>query len=327
MSRPQGARPDLSSFGEVLWPDEAIEPILARPVRSALTEWLTELWAEDELTAVGVAPRRRALFDGAPGVGKTTLAHHLAARIGLPMIAVRPDRLIDSWVGSTGRNIGALFDAAAAGMVLDGRSDPSPVILFLDEIDAVASPRREARQAADDARNEWVNTLLQRIEGHRGFLIGATNFGSQIDPAVWRRFDIHITLELPGQNERERILARYLEPYGLGREPLASLADAFATASPALIRSFCENLKRQLVVGPKLGADMRREAVIDRIVATVSPHPTLGKPRLWSKGSEDRAIQQLPWPLPLAEHADTVGLGEGVADEARRVVPLPRRTA
>jgi SpoVK/Ycf46/Vps4 family AAA+-type ATPase len=301
--------PKLEDFGDLFLPSEAAEPILARPVRNALLEWLTEIWAEEELKAVGIGPRKRAIFDGAPGVGKTTLAHHLSARLGLPMIAVRPERVISKWVGETGQNIGALFDLAARGLSddkdydEDSEPDPkaTPIVLFLDEFDALSRQRRKGEQASDDSRNEEVNTLLQRIEQHNGFLIAATNYGSHIDQAIWRRFDMHITLELPGPAERERILARYLEPYGIPREPLRLLAEAFETASPALMRAFCENLKRQIIIGPKLNSDMRKGAVIERIVAAVHPHPDLGKPRLWSHAGKDAAVHALPWPLPLAK--------------------------
>ncbi|HEY5306628.1 MAG TPA: ATP-binding protein [Pseudolabrys sp.] len=298
----------LDTFGDIFWPSEAAEPILARPVRLALTEWLTEIWAEQELAAVGIGPRKRAIFDGPPGVGKTTLAHHLAARLGLPMLAVRPERVISKWVGETGWNLGALFDGAAAGLSADD-GEPVPVVLFLDEFDALSRQRRRGEQASDDSRNEEVNTLLQRIEQHKGFLIAATNYGSHIDQAIWRRFDMHITLELPGQQEREHILARYLAPYGLPLLSLRDLAEAFETASPALMRSFCENFKRQLIIGPKLHSDMRKGAVLERIVSAVHPHPDMGKPRLWTLGARDPAVIRLPWPLPLAtdvsELADT----------------------
>lgn len=314
----------LDSFGEVFEPQEAAEPILARPVRAALLEWLTEVWAEEELKAVGIGPRRKAIFDGPPGVGKTTLAHHLAARLGLRMLAVRPERLISKYMGETGQNIGAMFDLAA--------DKDDPIVLFLDEFDSYSNARRRATQAADNERNEQVNTLLQRIEQHKGFLIAATNLGETIDQAIWRRFDIHITLALPGQDERQKILARYLAPYGLPKRSLAELGLSFETASPALMRHFCENLKRQLIVGPKLNLDMRRESVIGRLLATVRPHPDLGLPRLWSAGETDHAVKLMPWPLKLAsdvaqddgaDERDPEEMGRKAAREGRPVIDNP----
>lgn len=299
MRRARGHTGDLSAFGELLMPEEAQEPILSRPVRGALTEWLTEIWAKDELKEVGLEPRQRALFHGAPGTGKTTLAHHLAARLGLPLLAVRPDCVIDSWLGSTGQNLGALFDLA--------RNEPDgqgPVVLFFDEFEAIAAKRVAGARDAQREMNSVVDTLLQRIEAHEGYVVAATNHPDHLDPAVWRRFDMHVELGVPGQEERRKILSRYLSPFGLPAGALDEMATSFETGSPALMRQFCEALKRNIVIGEKVGWDMSRSSTIDRILEAVAPHPELGKPRLWSHRSEDRAVQIMPWPLPNADEID-----------------------
>lgn len=285
-------------LAEILEPDEAVEPILARSVRNALTEWLTEIWAEEELQEVGLAPRKRALFHGAPGTGKTTLAHHLAARLGLPLAIVRPDDIHGIYVGSNTSNLKRVFDAAERAQEAN-----EPLVLFFDEFEVVAQKRMSSgiNPAVEHDHNAMVNSLLVRLDTYDGFVIAATNGGADIDPAVWRRFDIQIQLALPGQGERKRILARYLAPFGLPRRALDGLAEACETASPSLLRQLAEGLKRQIVIGPKADWAMGRDAVFGRVLAAVEPHPDCGLPRLWSHGIEDKTLAALPWPLPRAE--------------------------
>jgi len=306
------------TFGVVLEPSEAVEPILSKGVRGALTEWLTEIWAADDLREAGLKPRQKALFTGKPGTGKTTLAHHLAARLGLAMLVVQPEMLLSKWINQSGEQIGKLFKMAA-------KAEP-PLLLFFDEFDAIATARSAVDQSSDREHNKNVNVLLQRVEQHKGFIIAATNFGQRLDPALWRRFDVHIDIDLPGRFERERILARYLEPWGLPKPALRRLAEALETASPALMRQFAEAIKRNLVIGPKVGWNMQREAVIERVLAGIQPHPDLGKPRLWALGKSDAAVRDLPWPLP--RKAELVEEPAAIADgEPDNVAQFPKRAA
>jgi SpoVK/Ycf46/Vps4 family AAA+-type ATPase len=306
------------TFGDVLLPEEAEEPILAKPVRAALLEWLTEIWATDELAAVGLKARRRAIFHGAPGTGKTTLAHHLAARLGLPMLVVRPERIKSKWIGQTAMQVGALFEALKA--------QEEPFFLFFDEFDSLAAQRMDSgqNQVGEQDHNHGVNALLANFDRYEGFIVAATNHGRRVDEAIWRRFEIQIELALPGDHERRRIIERYFAPFVLPPKVLESLSLSLETASPALMRAFAEHIKRQIVVGPKAGWAMDREAVLARVLETVKPHPDLGLPALWSRGLTDRAALAFPWPLARDLDAYAEGKTAPVPAETASVVPLKR---
>lgn len=276
-----------------------MEPILSKPLRETFLAWLTEIWAVEELKAVGVKPRLRAIFDGPPGTGKTTLAHHLAARLGLTMIAVRPETIVASYVGESAQNMAGLFNA-----IDKFEEDNGQVLVFFDEFDSLGAKRRYGggRNAGSDAQHtEMVNTFLARIEAHSGIVIAATNHASELDPAIWRRFEMHVHLPLPETRERYRILELYLKPYRLAPDDLNRLAESLGSASPALMRQFCEGMKRNIVVGPMANWDMSKSATIGRILEAVRPHPDLGLPRLWSQKAQDIAIQNLSWPLSQDE--------------------------
>lgn len=290
-----------SAYGDILLPGDAPEPILAAPVRAALLQWITEVQAADKLAAVGVEPRRKAMFSGPPGVGKTTLAHHLCGRLGLPMLAVKSELLKSKYVGESARLVGGLF--ALAGKPFRHKAIPggsAPLLVFLDEFEAIGHKRSANNDGGAVEDTAAVATLLRGLDGSKGFVIAATNHADRVDPALWRRFDIQIALELPGPGERRRILKRYLDPFGLPEAELAAFADSFETASPALMRNFCEALKRQIVLSPLLDLDRGLAATVERVLAALQPHPDCGRPRLWTLGRRDQGLQGVTWPLALA---------------------------
>ncbi len=175
-------------------------PIFNNELSAGVSALLEEWQHVDELRKAGVRPALTTMLFGAPGTGKTMLAHHIAAELGLPLIVARLDGLISSFLGTTARNISNLFSFA----------NRYKCVLLLDEFDAVAKLRDDPHELGEIKR--VVNTLLQCIDGRSniGFTIAITNHEFLLDPAVWRRFDIRIEVPKPDIHTRSKIIRRHL---------------------------------------------------------------------------------------------------------------------
>ena len=92
------------------------------------------------------------LMYGPPGTGKNRLARHIAQELGLELYLARLDGLISSFLGSTSKNIRALFDFAAK----------TPCVLFLDEFDAIAKLRGDSQELGELKR--VVNSFIQNLD-------------------------------------------------------------------------------------------------------------------------------------------------------------------
>ena len=97
-------------------------------------------------------PRKTILLYGPPGCGKSLGAKRIAWNTGLPLMKVRFDALISSYLGSPAANLRAVFDAAKE----------RPCVLLLDECDFIARSRVASKDIGEVAR--IVNTLLQLME-------------------------------------------------------------------------------------------------------------------------------------------------------------------
>jgi len=280
----------LSQLAEILKPEDAKQPILAPTVRTALHSWMTEIRSEDELKNVKVEPRNKALLFGPPGCGKTTLAHHLAARLGIPMAVVQMDQLISQYIGGTGKNIGTLFRLARKRKIL----------LFLDEFDSIAEARNSSGSSAQSEKNTIVNHLLTHMESFGGILIAATNRRDVIDPAIWRRFDMHIDIALPGHDQRFAICKLYLDPFLLDDEDIDQFADVTEGAPPALLQQLMEGIKRHLIIAPKLNHKTDALTTLETILASLDPHESYGDVPLWVDDSFVEGLAgSLNWPPTL----------------------------
>jgi hypothetical protein len=283
-------RRKLGSLAEVLSPNASDEPILAPNIRLSVYQWLHEIRAEKEFERAKVKPRRTALLVGPAGCGKTTLAHHLAARLGIPLVVVGAETLLDAYHGASERNMGQLFAALEEASV--------PAILFMDELEAIGGKRdHNTRGGADNARTSTLSVLLRKIESFKGYAIAATNKEDFIDPALWRRFNIHMTVDLPGYDERYAILDRYRDPFVMAPEALAVIADLTDGASPALLRGLMEGMKRGLILNPKMSLPIDTpEQVFVPIISSLKPPPEMPDIALWRNPTAIHAIAECGWP-------------------------------
>ena len=191
-------REKRSQLVEFFWPKKnRHEIVLSRENADLLSETIQEFRQSAQLKAHGLTPRSKLLFCGPPGCGKTICAEIFASELGLPVLLVRLDVLVSSYLGETASNLRRVFDYAAE----------QPCVLFFDEFDAVARTRNDETEHSELRR--VVNALLQLIERQpiTGFVIAATNHEAKLDPAIWRRFD-EVVLFSPPDNIEIKALVR-----------------------------------------------------------------------------------------------------------------------
>lgn len=293
--KPQTLRPtpEITRFATILKPEDSETPILGKETRQAVRQWMIELGAAEELAVVKLKPRRTAMLAGPPGCGKTTLAHHFAARLGLPLVLVNLAQIGSKYMAQSGQNISALFNAI--------QTQRDSCVLFLDEFDAIGCKRSEDDSSAAIDHNNSVIALLQHIDQFTGIMVAATNRADAIDPALWRRFGMHLDIAEPADDERFAILSRYLLPMTLPESAMDILTEVTSGASPAVLRSLMEGIKRDLVLSPRYDQPTDAASVFRRIVVAVRPHGMAIMPPLWREDWALDLVKSISWPPTIPE--------------------------
>ena len=218
--------------------------ILGAEAESVVQEFLQFVRSADKLTQHGVGIAPSMLVYGPPGCGKTELGRYVAQQLNLPLLVGRTDALISSYLGSTAKNLRALFEHASS----------RPCVLFLDEFDAVAKLRDDRHELGELKR--VVVSLLQNIDAleNKTVILAATNHEHLLDPAVWRRFAFKIYLDKPDTKARERLFARFFDNFATA-ELTAALAQVADGLTGAEIRQVCEGAKRAAILADSQNAD------------------------------------------------------------------------
>ena len=175
-------------------------PVLERQVESELSRFVELQRRAAELESIGVDRPSSLLLYGVPGCGKTMAAEALAADLDLPLLTLRLEAVLASYLGSSAKNLRRLFEGA----------ESRPCVLLMDEFDAVGKMRDDPQEIGEIKR--LVTSLLQNLDRVRGRLlvVAATNHPQLLDPALWRRFDLVMHFGVPHAVEAEQILRREL---------------------------------------------------------------------------------------------------------------------
>lgn len=228
--------------------------VLPGLVRQVCTDLVEEHHRRDLLRSYGLEPRHRALLSGPPGSGKTSLAEAIATEIAVPLLTVRYEGLIGSYLGETAARMDALFSAVRV----------RPCVLFFDEFDAVAKERGDTHETGEIKR--VVSSLLLQIDRlpSHVIVVAATNHSELLDRAVWRRMQIRLDLPHGSRDAKVEWLNRWSGQtgvdFGLAHR---TIAERLADLSFAELEDFADDVRRRRLLG---GVDVDPKTVTSRLL-------------------------------------------------------------
>ena len=184
---------------------------------------------------------------GPPGNGKTSCAEAIAAELSVPLLVLRYETVITSFLGETGAKISSVMESARR----------RHCVLFLDEFDTLAKERGDEHDTGEIKR--VVSTLLLLVDQLPSYVVicAATNHSELLDRAVWRRFQVRVRLEMPSRARRADLIRAISERLGinLAKSP-RTIAERLGATSYAEIEEFLIELRRRQVLSGDLdGSD------------------------------------------------------------------------
>ena len=215
--------------------------VVSNKIKEDIEYYVEYLKKPKEFIARARKAPKGILFYGPPGTGKTSIAKIVAALSGVRFIATAGANFQSKWAGETTENVRAVFAQARKN---------APAILFIDEIDAIGAKRGDAGNGSSGAvkdQNAVVTALLNEMDGFKSsskrpvFVIAATNNRNQLDPALLRRFDKHVLLDVPDKEGRVKLFnifrKKYPDMLSITDEFVENLAVRSIGLSPAKIES------------------------------------------------------------------------------------------
>ncbi|MBR1420536.1 MAG: ATP-binding protein [Selenomonadaceae bacterium] len=261
------------SFNDLILPDSVKDQILDVADYAENSKIVFETW---NFQSVFKQSKRVGInLYGAPGTGKTMAAHAIAKHLGRKILAVNYADIESKYVGETPKNIRKAFEAAKS----------TNSILFFDEADAILSKRvTNMTSATDVSVNQTRSVMLMVMNDYQDFVIFATNFIENFDPAFMRRISSHIEFPLPDLKCRRQLWEHYIPkemPNDIDAVEIATKYEGISgsdISNAILMAAFKAARRRESIV--------RKELVFESIEATIASRRSNQGLKLVEEGSE-----------------------------------------
>lgn len=186
---------------------------------------------------IGIEPPKGVLLVGPPGTGKTMIAKAAAHRTDATFIKLVGSELVQKYIGEGARMVRELFDMAR---------EKSPAIIFIDEVDSVATQRQEQATSGDREVQRTMMQLLAELDGFEPLsnikVMGATNRPELLDRALLRpgRLDRIIHIPKPDESARKAIFRIHMRDMNIDSGvSIDKLSYRTEEASGADIKAIC----------------------------------------------------------------------------------------
>lgn len=257
-----GARPKDLIYE--IAPDRALSSlVLPEKISAQIAEFVEEQHRAELLHSHNLSPRNRILLAGPPGNGKTSLAEALASELMYPLLVIRYETLVGSYLGETSSRLKQVLEYART----------QRCVLFFDEFETLGKERGDTHETGEIKR--VVSSLLLQMDELPDYVVvvAASNHPELLDRAVWRRFQLRIELPTPTRGQLtgfiESISRRTATNFGFASETLAKhlLGSNFSD-----VEEFCMGVVRRAVMDRKTD-DAKRitQLKLDQWKARLSP--------------------------------------------------------
>ncbi len=255
---------DKNLFWELV-PNTTLEDlILDEKLEKICNDFIEEHNRSELLATFGLEPRNRMLLVGPPGNGKTSLAEAIAEALSVPLLVVRYETLIGSYLGETSSRLKEVFDYCKT----------RKCVLFFDEFDTIGKERGDKHESGEIKR--VVSSLLLQIDKlpSHVIVITASNHPELLDKAVWRRFQLRLELKKPTKKEIKQYIKVFQSQIKDIKLPINTLSTTLMGASFSDIREVCDSITRKYILSFEQG-DI--ENIVDEVLSEWKNQYTVSK--------------------------------------------------